>query len=187
MRPKIITILGATGAQGGSVINTLLASSSPSQYTIRALSRTPTTPSAQALTTRGIEVVRADAGDLASLKTAFAGSYAVFGVTDFWAPFARVGPAKALEQEIEHGMNIAKAASETEGLEHFIWSSLPDAATITGGKYRVPHFEAKAKVDEYIRGNEELRRKTTFLWVCFYTVSLRRSSLWSVAVMTERS
>ena len=37
----------------------------------------------------------------------------------------------------------------------------------SGGKYLVPHFESKNKVDDYIKGDASLLAKTTFLWITF--------------------
>lgn len=36
-------------------------------------------------------------------------------------------------------MKLARAAAQTSSLENYIWSSLPSAKTITGGKLTVPH------------------------------------------------
>ena len=120
---------------------------------------------------KGVEVIKADVNDLASLETAFRGSYAIYAVTDFFEPFSQHGPQKAMEVESEQGMNIAKAAASTSTLEHYIWSTLPNGMKISGGKYLVPHFEAKNKVDDFIRGDASLLAKTTFLWVTFYATN----------------
>ena len=44
-------------------------------------------------------------------------------------------------------MRAAKEAS----VKHFIWSTLPDVEAISGGKFHVPHFSVKAKVDRIVR------------------------------------
>src|SRR6059036_1796111 len=51
----LIVVVGATGLQGGSVINNLAASSLP--YRMRGLTRNATKPKAKALADRGIEIV----------------------------------------------------------------------------------------------------------------------------------
>lgn len=35
----------------------------------------------------------------------------------------------------------------------------------------VPHFDGKARVDEFIKQDPELLRKTTFLYLTFYPVN----------------
>jgi uncharacterized protein YbjT (DUF2867 family) len=81
--PKIITVFGATGNQGGSVVNHILAHPELSkQYKIRAITRDPSGAKGQALEKRGAEVVSADLNDKESLKKALKGSSVVFGVTN---------------------------------------------------------------------------------------------------------
>ena len=70
--------------------------------------------------------------------------------------------------ERQQGINIANAALKTTTLKHYIWSTLPNGFKVSGGEYLVPHFESKNRVDVFIRGNEELLEKTTFLWVGWY-------------------
>jgi uncharacterized protein YbjT (DUF2867 family) len=165
MSPKIISIVGATGNQGVSIINALIIDKS---YTLRALTRNPCSDSAKALAARGVEVVQADANNVSSLTAAFEGSYAIHAITDFFEPFAKDGPEKGMEVEVQQGINLAKAAAATKSLEHYIWSTLPDAKQISGGKYVVPHFEAKNTIDRYIKSDPALLAKTTFFWITFY-------------------
>lgn len=55
---KIITVFGATGNQGGSVITHLLNDSQVSQeYKIRGITRDTSKPAAQELAKKGVEVV----------------------------------------------------------------------------------------------------------------------------------
>ena len=55
---KILTVFGATGNQGGSVINHVLAHPQLSKtYKIRAVTRDASKPSALALKEKGAEVV----------------------------------------------------------------------------------------------------------------------------------
>lgn len=99
---KIIAVIGATGAQGGSVINAILNDDS-NNFSARAITRDSTKPNAQKLKERGCEVVEADLSNKDSLQKAFGGAYGVFGVTDFWAT---MNP----DIEISQGKNIADAA-----------------------------------------------------------------------------
>jgi uncharacterized protein YbjT (DUF2867 family) len=56
--PKLITVFGATGNQGGSVIEAILADSQLSkEFKIRGITRDTTKKSAQDLAKRGVEVV----------------------------------------------------------------------------------------------------------------------------------
>ncbi|KAK3389744.1 hypothetical protein B0H63DRAFT_464254 [Podospora didyma] len=165
---KIVTIVGATGAQGKGVVAAFI---NDPAYRVRAVTRNTTSASAQALSAQGAELVQADVDDVSSLERAFAGSHIIFGLTNFFEPFISLqSPEKAQAIEIQHGINLARAAASTlSTLEHYIWSTLPDAATLTGGKYQVPHFDGKVKVDTYIREKlPQLNAKTTYLWVTWY-------------------
>ncbi len=135
-----VLVTGATGLQGGSVAYHLLRSG---KYTVRCLTRKPDTDKAKALRGKGAEVVSGDLGDRASLKAAMAGCDAVFAVTNWWELFDSA-------KEIEHGRNLVDAAVET-GLPRFLFSTLPDAKTISGGKIPVPHLDSKAEMERYAR------------------------------------
>ncbi|OAP61500.1 hypothetical protein AYL99_03703 [Fonsecaea erecta] len=161
----LLTVVGATGTQGLSLINAALEDGS---YKIRGLTRNPNSEKAAALARRGVEVVKADINDQESLIKAFEGSHAIFAMTDFFEPFVAHGPEKAIEIEVTQGINMARAASRTATLEHYIWSTLPNGKKLTNGKYIVPHFEGKNRIDDYIRSDQALLSKTTFLWITWY-------------------
>jgi len=130
---KIIAVVGATGQQGGAVVRALQASG---QFKVRALTRNPAKHPKLA-----DEIVLADLNRPETLKDAFAGAHGVFLVTNFWEAFADE-PKQAVA-----AVNAAKAA----GVQHFIWSTLPNVETISGGKFNVPHFTLKAKIDSVVR------------------------------------
>lgn len=55
---KVLTVFGATGNQGGSVIKAVLADPVLSKtFKIRGITRDTSKPSAQALAAKGVEVV----------------------------------------------------------------------------------------------------------------------------------
>jgi uncharacterized protein YbjT (DUF2867 family) len=66
---KIIAVTGATGAQGGGVVNVLKKTPG---WKVRAITRNPESDAAEKLAADGsVEVVRADFDDEASLVKAF--------------------------------------------------------------------------------------------------------------------
>ncbi len=129
---KLIAVVGATGQQGGAVVRALQASG---QFSVRALTRNPAKHPAL-----GDEVVLADFNRPQTLEAAFAGTHGVFLVTNSWEAGADE-PRQALA-----AINAAKDA----GVQHFIWSTLPNVETISGGKIHVPHFTEKAKVERIV-------------------------------------
>ena len=91
-------------------------------------------------------------------------------MTQFWA---HVAPGRsqdeAGEREAQQGFTLARAAAKTSTLEHYICSTHPSASKISGGKWKVPHLDYKASVDDRIRAElPELAAKTTFLFVGWY-------------------
>jgi NAD(P)-dependent dehydrogenase (short-subunit alcohol dehydrogenase family) len=65
---KIIAVTGATGSQGGGVVNIMKKTNG---WKVRALTRNPESDAAKKLTTEGVEVVQADFDNEDSLKKAF--------------------------------------------------------------------------------------------------------------------
>lgn len=67
-KPKIIAVTGATGSQGGGVVNVM---SKVPGWKVKALTRNPTSDAAKNLVGKGVEVVKADFNDETSLREAF--------------------------------------------------------------------------------------------------------------------
>ena len=130
---KLIAVVGATGHQGGAVVGALQASG---QFKVRALTRNP----AKHLQLAD-EVVLADLDRPETLKAAFSGAPGVFLVTNPWEP------GTDERRQVLSAVHAAKDA----GVQHFIWSTLPNVETISGGKLDVPHFTNKAKSDRIVR------------------------------------
>jgi uncharacterized protein YbjT (DUF2867 family) len=147
MSKKLLTVFGATGRQGGSVLSVILNSPElNAKYALRGVTRDPSKPGSQALAARGVEMVKGDLSDAASLQATLQGSYAVFGVTNYWENFNR-------EAEEKQGRAIADAAFAA-GVKHLVWSSLPHVEKLTKGKLdKVDHFDGKANVEAYIEAN----------------------------------
>src|SRR5260221_6099232 len=132
MNKKTIVVIGATWLQGRGVVNALVNEGS---FNVRAITRNPEKYSGKAH-----EVVFGDLNNLQSLKDAFINAYGVFVVTNYWEGV----------DEIAQGKNAVDAA-KAAGIEHFVWSTLPDVETISEGEFEVPHFTGKAKVDEMVK------------------------------------
>ncbi|MEP6620727.1 MAG: NmrA/HSCARG family protein [bacterium] len=170
---KTIAVMGATGAQGGGLCGAILDDPS-SPFACRAITRDPDKAAAKALAARGADVVRADMDDVESLKQAFAGAYGIYCVTNFWEHFS------AAKEEVQ-AKNQADAARGS-GAEHIVWSTLEDTRGFMSpdddrmpmlqGKYRVPHFDAKADGDAYFAGQPTTFLVTSFYWDNLYAFGL---------------
>ncbi|KAJ1859904.1 hypothetical protein LPJ78_005983, partial [Coemansia sp. RSA 989] len=164
---KSIAIVGATGLQGGSVLKTLYSSG---DYKLRALTRDPDSDSAKNLAAKypGVEWVQAHLDDVESLRKAFTGTDAVFGVTQFFQKdiMERVENGDS-EAEYKQGKNIVDAAIAAN-VHSMVFSSLDSLKQISHGKYPgVLHFEGKHRVEEYLSSKaNEIRGY--FVYVGFY-------------------
>jgi uncharacterized protein YbjT (DUF2867 family) len=130
---KRIAVIGATGQQGGGVVRALQASS---EFKVRALTRNPDKHRQLA-----DEVVKADLDRPETLEAAFKGAYGVFLVTNF---------REKGTDELKQAMAAVRAAKDA-GVKHFVWSTLPNVEAISGGKFDVPHFTGKAKIDRIVK------------------------------------
>ncbi len=165
MTKKIITVFGATGAQGGGLARAILADAK-SEYSVRAVTRKPDSDSARALAAAGAEVAVADLDDAASVLRAMSGAHGIFCVTNYWE---HLSP----EKELAQAATLADAAAKS-GAKHVIWSTLEDTRAffppgsgrmpVLMGKYNVPHFDAKGEANKFFTA----RAPTTLLNTSFY-------------------
>ncbi|HVX66497.1 MAG TPA: NmrA/HSCARG family protein [Bryobacteraceae bacterium] len=132
---RTILVTGATGKQGGAALRHLRARG----FLVRALTRDPSKPSARALAGTGVELVRGDLEDAASITRALDGVHGVFAVQ---TPY-EAGP----EAEERQGKTLASAAQRAQ-VSHYVYSSVGSADRNTG----IPHFDSKFRVEEHIRG-----------------------------------
>ncbi|KUJ08188.1 NAD(P)-binding protein [Mollisia scopiformis] len=144
---KLLVIFGATGQQGGSLIQTILSDPTLSKtYTLRAVTRDPAQPTAQSLSSRGVSLIKGDPDDTSSLGPIMKDAHTVFAVT------TTTYDAECYARELRQGKAIADAAVAA-GVQYLIFSSLPHVSTLAGGKYKgVQSFDAKAEVEMYVRG-----------------------------------
>jgi uncharacterized protein YbjT (DUF2867 family) len=129
----LIAVIGATGQQGGGVVRALQARG---QFKVRAVTR-----NADGHRELAEEVVGADLDKPETLKAAFEGAHGVFLVTNFQEAGANE------RMQATAALRIARDA----GVKHLIWSTLPDVEAISGGKFDVPHFTGKAKIDRLVK------------------------------------
>jgi uncharacterized protein YbjT (DUF2867 family) len=132
---RVIVVCGATGKQGGAVARSLLDRG----FRVRALTRNPQKPEAQALAEQGAEVVQGDMEDRSSMDQVLVeGVYGIFSVQNFWET--------GYDREVQQGKTVADAA-KAAGVEHFVYSSVGSAHRQTG----IPHFESKWEIEEHVR------------------------------------
>src|SRR3979411_352150 len=149
---KLIAVIGATGQQGGGVVRALQARG---QFKVRAMTRNPDKHRELAE-----EVVEADLGKPETLEAALEGAQGGLPATNF---------KEAGADELKQATAAIRAAKDA-GVKHFIWSTLPNVEAISGGKFDVPHFTGKARIDRTVK--EAAFMNYTFVVAPFYYENL---------------
>ncbi|KAI8712191.1 NmrA domain-containing protein [Fusarium sp. LHS14.1] len=152
MSQKLVTVYGATGAQGGSVVRALLRDKS-SPFTIRGITRSPDSEAAKALAAQGVEIIKVNIFNKDELAAAFKGSWAVFVNTNSDDP--SIG-SPGLPTETQIGQLAVDAAVEA-GAKYLIYSGLASASRITSGAVPCLCFDEKEHIGKYALSQPSLR------------------------------
>lgn len=128
-----VLVMGATGNQGGAVVENLL----PKGHHIRTLTRNPDSPKAKRLKEQGVEVLKGDFFNVDSLVNAAKGMDTVYAMT---TPFEA-----GVEEEVKQGITLVDAIKQA-GVGHLVFGSVASADQQTG----IPHFDSKYEVEKYI-------------------------------------
>lgn len=135
-KSKLVLVTGATGKQGGAVVNALLTRG----HQVRALTRNSASPAANRLRQQGVEIAVGDFTDQDSLVRALRGADAVYAMS---TPYEQ-----GAEKETTQGLTITDAANAA-GVSHFVYSSVASANRATG----IPHFDGKYAVEEHLQAS----------------------------------
>src|SRR6202045_5208195 len=170
---RTILITGVTGNQGGAVAQALQGAG----FYLRGLTRKPDGERAAALARQGVDVVKGDLDDEATLRRALTGAWGVFGVQN-------AGEA-GVEREEAQGKRLATLAREA-GVEHYVYTSVGSAHKRTG----VPHFDNKWRIEETVRGlcfpSHVILRPVFFMENLLAPFSLQGSTLaWALGPGTK--
>lgn len=152
-----VAVLGATGQQGGSVVQALLKREG---VTVVAITRNPDSDKAKVIAAScdNVIVKQADLNDVDSLQAAFEGCDGAFVVANFWE-------GMNVDVEMQQYQNAATALKATPTMKHIVYSTLEESV-IPGvtdefevlhthaatGKMYVPHFDGKNRAEAYFEG-----------------------------------
>jgi uncharacterized protein YbjT (DUF2867 family) len=159
---KTILVTGATGNQGGAIINSLTASG----WSVRALVRDASRPSVEIIRSKNVDIVMGDLEDRKFLDGALQGVYGVFAV-HAWME-------KGVEGEVRMGSNLADSA-RAAGVKHYVYSSITGA----DGGAGVPVMDSKCRIEQHILtiGLPSTIFRPTFFMFNFNSPELRSSIL----------
>ncbi|CVK94821.1 related to nucleoside-diphosphate-sugar epimerases [Fusarium mangiferae] len=147
-----ILVTGATGKQGGAVVQALL-NRYPSKFTILAVTRNAQSPTALRLAQKSssVKVVEGDLDNVSSLfkateKVASGPIWGVFSVQ------AVVGNGATSETELRQGKGLIDESIK-HNVRQFVYSSVDRG----GNDYswnnptNIPHFQVKNQIEKYLR------------------------------------
>ena len=139
MPKQLVVVFTATGNQGFPIVKYLTTNpEAKSLYTVRALTRNPSSHAAAKLSVFGAEVVECSLDSDSSVTAAVQGANIVFANSDFWSVYT-------VEAEVAQARRILAAAAKLPDLSHFVQSSFPDARKVSNGKLNgVLHYNAKS-------------------------------------------
>lgn len=150
---RAILITGATGNQGGSVIDALVAKQ-PSGFLLLAVTRNAHSASAKRLVAKSASIKLVE-GDLNSVPALFESAKQVAGTSPLWGVCsvqASMGKSVTLDGEIRQGKALIDESIKAR-VQHFVYSSVE-----RGGDERswdsatpVPHFKTKHEIEHYLR------------------------------------
>jgi uncharacterized protein YbjT (DUF2867 family) len=170
---RTILITGVTGKQGGAVAQALDGAG----FRLRGLTRKPDGDRAAALARNGVEIMKGDLDDAATLHRALAGVWGVFGV--------QTSLEASVEREEAQGKRLATLAREA-GVQHYVYTSVGSAHKRTG----IPHFDNKWRIEETVRSlhfpSHVILRPVFFMENLLAPFSLQGSTLaWALGPGTK--
>lgn len=150
---RAILITGATGQQGGAVLNALIARQ-PSDFLLLAVTRNAQSPSAKRLAANSPSI-RLVEGDLNNVPGLFKSATKAAGTIPLWGVYSvqvSMGSGVTLEGEVRQGKAMIDESIKA-GIKHFVYSSVD-----RGGNERswenptlVPHFKTKHEIEHHLR------------------------------------
>lgn len=157
MAIRKILVTGATGKQGGAVVNALLAKPPPFDHEILALTRKTSSPVAQKLASN--PKVSLIEGDLSDCSAIFAQEPSIWGVFSVQVPYMAQPKGSPKDIEATQGKSLVDAALAS-GVSHFVYSSVGSGGPNVAEKeeklnLKVPHFVSKYAVEKHLKEKAE--------------------------------
>ncbi|KAF1361144.1 NAD(P)-binding protein [Lizonia empirigonia] len=154
---KAVLITGATGKQGGSVLNQLASHPTASQFTILAVTRDASSASAKRLLERHPEVllVQGDLNDVPGLFAAAKSTLKEAGKPEqIWGVYSvqiSMGPGVTTEFEVKQGSDLIDESIK-EGVTHFVYSSVDRGGNehSFNNATPIPHFQTKLEIEKHL-------------------------------------
>ncbi|KAI9795788.1 MAG: hypothetical protein M1833_006809 [Piccolia ochrophora] len=149
MPGKVIVTVNSTGRQAASLVRVASAVG----YNVRAQVRSLEGLVAQELEALpNVEIIEGSLEDPKLLKNLFTGAQLAFVNTTFYG------------DEVAIGRSLANAAKRA-GIQHYVYSSMPDHSTFGRGWQGLPLWSSKFAVENYVR---QINLPATFVYAGIY-------------------
>ncbi|KAL1836170.1 hypothetical protein VTJ49DRAFT_5479 [Mycothermus thermophilus] len=150
---RAILVTGATGHQGGAVINALLARE-PSDFLILAVTRNAKSPGAERLAAKSDRIKLVE-GNLDATADLFKKAKEVAGDVPIWGVFSVqvfIGKGASLASEVRQGKALVDEAVKN-GVQHLVYTSVERGGDERSWTVptRVPHFRSKYEIELHLR------------------------------------
>ncbi|RYP89356.1 hypothetical protein DL769_000111 [Monosporascus sp. CRB-8-3] len=149
---KVILVTGATGKQGGAVINALI-SRKDADFAILAVTRDVNSASAKRVASRSSSITLVQ-GNLDDIPTLFKGAQEACN-RPIWGVYSvqvSMGKGVTVESEISQGKALIDGAIQA-GVTHFVYNSVErggDEAS-WNNPTPIPHFRSKYYIERHLR------------------------------------
>ncbi len=148
---RAILVTGATGKQGGAVINALLGQDT--DFTILAVTRDTNSVSAKRLASKS-PLVKLVQGNLDDVPALFKQAYEIHS-QPIWGVYSvqvSRGKGVTVDVEVSQGQALVKQAIDA-GVTHFVYSSVERGGDDTSWETPtpIPHFQSKYYIERYLR------------------------------------
>ncbi|KAF2429113.1 NAD(P)-binding protein [Tothia fuscella] len=156
MSSKVFLITGATGKQGGAVIDALLKDANHANSTILAVTRNVDSPSSKNLSSKS-PTIKLIQGNLDDVPAIFAKAAEVVKQQPIWGVYSvqiSQGKGVTYDGEIKQGKALIDE-SVKNGVAHFVYGSIDRGGEEESWENRTPvlHFGTKFVVERYLREN----------------------------------
>lgn len=167
---KVLLITGATGQQGGAVVDALLADpKGRSDFSILAVTRDPSSASAKSLAGKSaaISLLKGDLNDVPALfKTA-----SEITKQPIWGVFSVQVP-KNVEIEEQQGKALVDESLK-HGVKHFVYTSVDRGGNEKSwdNPTNVPHFISKHRIEHHLRDSTTRQGGDAMSWTVLRPVA----------------
>ncbi|KAI0103849.1 hypothetical protein GGR51DRAFT_573109 [Nemania sp. FL0031] len=152
MRRKVILVTGATGKQGGAVLDALV-NQKGEEFTIVGATRDITAPGAKKLGSKGYQIKLVE-GNLDDVATLFTRAQQLAGAP-IWGVYSvqvSMGKGVTSEGEVKQGKALIDESIKA-GVKHFVYSSVERGGDEASWDNRtpIPHFQTKYDIEHHLR------------------------------------